>query len=106
MKNSKSESRTDWARVRREAASGAPIAHDPETELYDPDDDAAVVQAWAQGTIRRSRGPQRAPTKERISIRLSPEVVQHFRAGGRGWQTQLDEVLQEWVKRHRTKRKK
>lgn len=45
---------------------------------------------------RRGRGAQKAPTKERISIRLSPEVVDHFRAMGSGWQTAMDNALREW----------
>ena len=46
------------------------------------------------------RGPQKAPTKERITIRLSPEVVKRFRATGDGWQTRVDAALQEWLKSH------
>jgi uncharacterized protein (DUF4415 family) len=46
------------------------------------------------------RGPQKAPTKERITIRLSPEVVQRFKATGAGWQTRVDAALQEWLKSH------
>ena len=46
------------------------------------------------------RGPQKAPTKERITIRLSPEVVQPFRATGDGWQTRLDAALKDWLKSH------
>lgn len=46
------------------------------------------------------RGPQKAPTKERITIRLSPEVVQRFRATGDGWQTKVDAALQDWLKTH------
>ena len=46
------------------------------------------------------RGPQRAPTKERITIRLSPEVVERFRATGEGWQTRVDAALQDWLKSH------
>ena len=48
----------------------------------------------------RNRGPQKTPTKERITIRLSPEVLQCFRATGPGWQSRMDAVLQEWVKAH------
>ena len=44
------------------------------------------------------RGPQRAPTKERITIRLSPEVVRSFRATGDGWQTRVDAALKDWLK--------
>jgi uncharacterized protein (DUF4415 family) len=47
-----------------------------------------------------SRGPQKAPTKERITIRLSPEVVSTFRATGDGWQTRVDAALQDWLKSH------
>ena len=46
------------------------------------------------------RGPQKAPVKERITIRLSPEVVQPFRATGEGWQTRVDAALKDWLKSH------
>jgi uncharacterized protein (DUF4415 family) len=46
------------------------------------------------------RGPQKAPTKERITIRLSPEVVSRFRASGPGWQGRLDAALKEWLSAH------
>jgi uncharacterized protein (DUF4415 family) len=39
------------------------------------------------------RGAQKTPTKKLISLRLSPEVVDHFRATGPGWQTRIDETL-------------
>ena len=41
------------------------------------------------------RGPQKTPTKERITIRLSPEVVQRFRDTGDGWQTRVDTALKD-----------
>ena len=43
------------------------------------------------------RGQQKAPTKERITIRLSRDVVDTFRSTGSGWQTRMDEVLKDWV---------
>lgn len=46
------------------------------------------------------RGPQKAPRKELISIRLSPDVLQRFRASGDGWQTRVDEALKDWLKTH------
>ncbi|MDA8093397.1 MAG: BrnA antitoxin family protein [Betaproteobacteria bacterium] len=54
-----------------------------------------------QTTLRGMRGPQKAPTKERITIRLSREVVEGFRATGKGWQTRMDDVLKEWMRDHR-----
>lgn len=50
------------------------------------------------------RGPQRAPTKQRITIRLSSEVVEQFRATGDGWQTRVDSALQDWLMAHRPTR--
>ena len=47
------------------------------------------------------RGPQKTPTKERITIRLSPDVVHQFRATGTGWQTRMDAALQDWLKTHK-----
>lgn len=57
------------------------------------------------GSLRRKvgvRGRQKAPTKERITIRLSQEVVQSFRATGEGWQTRVDAALQDWLRKHKS----
>lgn len=51
----------------------------------------------------RSRGRQRAPTKERITIRLSRDVLEQFRATGAGWQTRVDAALKEWLGSHRVR---
>ena len=64
----------------------------------------AALQALP-GSLRRKvgvRGPQKSPTKERITIRLSQEVVQSFRATGEGWQTRVDAVLQDWIRKHKS----
>jgi uncharacterized protein (DUF4415 family) len=44
------------------------------------------------------RGPQQAPTKVAISIRLSADVAAGLRATGAGWQTRADEALRSWLK--------
>jgi uncharacterized protein (DUF4415 family) len=46
----------------------------------------------------RKRGPQKTPRKVPVSIRLSPEVVQAFRASGAGWQARVDEILRAHIK--------
>jgi uncharacterized protein (DUF4415 family) len=56
-------------------------------------------------SVRRKvgvRGPQKAPTKERITIRLSPEVVARFRATGEGWQSRMDAALQDWLRKQKS----
>ena len=52
----------------------------------------------AQKRKRGERGKQVAPTKQLVSLRLSANVLEHFRATGPGWQTRIDEMLQREVK--------
>ena len=47
----------------------------------------------------RVRGPQKTPTKRAVSLRLSGEVVDHFKAGGPGWQTRIDKALKKAIAR-------
>ena len=51
-----------------------------------------------QGKLRGR--PKANITKERITIRLSPDVVDAFRSTGQGWQTRVDAALREWLKMH------
>ena len=50
-------------------------------------------------SIRKGRGPNKAPTKKLVSLRLSPEVITHFKSAGPGWQSRIDETLRKAVKR-------
>jgi uncharacterized protein (DUF4415 family) len=47
----------------------------------------------------RARGPQKTPTKRAVSLRLSGEVVDHFKASGPGWQTRIDNALKKAIAR-------
>ena len=51
-----------------------------------------VVERW-----RRTRGKQKAPTKEAVSIRLDHDVLAHYRASGRGWQSRINETLRQYI---------
>ena len=44
--------------------------------------------------------PKTAVTQERITIGLSPDVLQSFRESGEGWQTRMDAALRDWLKTH------
>ena len=46
-------------------------------------------------SIRRGRGPNKAPVKKLVSLRLSPEVLEHFKSKGPGWQVKIDEALRK-----------
>lgn len=62
----------------------------------------AVTMAGLPESLQtKLRGrPRAAVTKERITIRLSQEVVERFRASGDGWQTRVDAALKDWLKTH------
>jgi uncharacterized protein (DUF4415 family) len=49
----------------------------------------------------RKRGPQKAPRKVPISIRLSLDVAEGLRATGAGWQRRADDALRIWLHRNR-----
>ncbi len=49
-----------------------------------------------QESSRKRRGPQKVrPTKQPVTMRLSPDVLAVLRGKGRGWQTLVDETLRE-----------
>ena len=54
----------------------------------------------AQKMLKRHGRPRATHPKERINIRLSHEVVTHFKSSGDGWQTRIDSVLKDWVRTH------
>lgn len=43
--------------------------------------------------MRRSRGPQKAPTKILTSLRLDADVIDFFRSQGPGYQSRINEAL-------------
>jgi uncharacterized protein (DUF4415 family) len=48
--------------------------------------------------VRRGRPPLKS-RKRLMSLRLSPEIIEHFRATGPGWQTRINDTLLRAVKR-------
>ncbi len=45
----------------------------------------------------RVRGPQVAPTKKQLSLRLNREVIDYFKLQGKGWQTKINDVLVDYI---------
>lgn len=56
---------------------------------------ANELPAEALKAFPRTRGPQKAAKKIPVSIRLSPEVIERFKADGPGWQSRIDEALKK-----------
>jgi uncharacterized protein (DUF4415 family) len=68
---------------------------------------------WSQGVVthgggveatlselRRKRGKQKTSPKVSTTLRFDREVLDAFRATGKGWQTRMNEALKEWLKTH------
>ena len=70
----------------------------PAAEALPPDLYAGLLEMNRQAKLRGR--PKAVVTKERITIRLSKEVVERFRASGEGWQTRVDAALKDWLKTH------
>lgn len=68
-----------------DAAIARGIAADPDAA---PDMSMPVV-----GVVRRMGRPLKVDPKISVTLRLDREVVDRFRATGRGWQTRINEVL-------------
>lgn len=98
-------------------AKAPKTANDPDCP-YDPNDAKAVAAFWKNGVVVKGggiaavsaalaekrkpgqRGPGTRPPKVSINIRLSPEVLEAFKATGEGWQTKVDGALREWLEDH------
>jgi len=99
------ESMTDWERVdaltdediRRAIAEDPDAAPELTEEMMAQARPAEEVFPELVAAYRAGRGPQKKPTKVPVSIRLDPEVVDYFRAGGEGWQSRINEALVEYI---------
>ncbi len=88
---SKSGRLFDLPAPEEESTIQAGIAQDPDTyELTNAE----------FGELKKVGRPPAAVIKERVTMRLSREVVARFRASGPGWQTRIDAALKEWLETH------
>ena len=58
-----------------------------------PLSDFPDLEALVRG--RGERGPQKAPTKQQVTLRLDRDVLERFRSTGPGWQRRINDVLRE-----------
>jgi len=62
-------------------------------------DDFAKAKPFAEvfpelaASIRKGRGPNKAPTKKLVTLRLSGSVIEKYKSGGEGWQSRIDADL-------------
>jgi uncharacterized protein (DUF4415 family) len=93
-----------------EAAIQRGIALDPDNPEW-TEEDFAKAKPFAEmfpalaESYRRTRGPQKTPTKQLVSLRLDGEVISYFKEGGPGWQTRINETLRRAIKRRTSKQR-
>jgi len=81
--------------TREDKAIIAAARRDPDAQPLTPKQLKAMVP------LRALRGrPKSDRTKQLVSVRYSPEVVEYFRSTGDGWQSRMDRVLRDYVTRH------
>jgi uncharacterized protein (DUF4415 family) len=69
----------------------------------DPDEAPELTEEWfatadlyeGDKLVRRGGRPRKAAPKEAVNIRLDPDVLAHFRAGGPGWQSRINAALRK-----------
>jgi uncharacterized protein (DUF4415 family) len=72
------------------------------SKWVDPDDAPELTKEWfdradlyhGDKLIRRGR-PKAETTKTLVSLRLDPDVIEHFRKGGAGWQRRINDTLRK-----------
>ena len=96
---------------------GQPEAPDTDKDLEDIEipewtaEDFADAKPFSEvfpelaASYRRTRGPQKAPTKKLVSLRLDPDIVEHFRSQGRGWQSRINDTLRKVMERETAPKK-
>lgn len=80
-------------------------------ELPDDDEEARIkagieadpdtYEVTDFSTLRKVGRPVSEETKDRVNIRLSKEITRYFKATGKGWQTRINKVLEEYVALHK-----
>ena len=92
--------RSDLARADARGVTTDDLAEIPEVT----DEEFARAEPHIGGVPMKRGRPRSAEPKEHVNLRLSPRVLNHFRAGGRGWQTRISDVLERHVTRARDRR--
>ena len=58
-------------------------------------------EMFARAVVRRGLRP--IPPKQQITLRVDADVLEWFRAQGRGYQTQINALLRAYVDAHRSR---
>ena len=118
MKRATTSPKLSPERVKAMIAAAPHRVSERDSPSYDPSDAEAVAAFWKGAVVVRSggyeavrvavaerrkpgqRGLGKRPAKVAINIRLSPDILNAFKATGDGWQTKVERALREWLQTH------
>ena len=87
-------SKSDWERIRREAAAGIEPADDP--------DSPCAANLMREEIVRLRRGRRLGSgTKSSTTVRFDNDILAAFKATGKGWQSRMNNALRDWLKEHK-----
>jgi uncharacterized protein (DUF4415 family) len=72
--------------------------------VVDDDAPAWTPEMFARAVVRR--GLSAPPSKILLSLRVDSDVVEWFRAQGRGYQSRMNALLRAYMDAHRSRRKR
>lgn len=77
------------------------------TDWIDPDDAPeltdeffARADEYVGGQLVRRGRPKSDVTKLSLTVRYDADVIEAFKATGKGWQTRMSAALRDWLKTH------
>ncbi|HEC15436.1 MAG TPA: hypothetical protein ENI99_02530 [Sedimenticola sp.] len=87
-KASSTTSQTDWKRVDALTDEEINMSENPEV----------TPEMFAKGIVRK--GLKSWPGKQQVTLRIDRDVLTWFKARGKGYQTEINTLLREYMKAH------
>ena len=88
--NTSKKSQTDWKRVDAMSNEEIDLSDSPEI----------TPEMFARGVVRRGLKPR--GRKVQLTLRVDNDVLEWFKARGRGYQTQINALLRAYMEAHKS----
>lgn len=82
----------DWVAVESPPLTETELASLRPLRQADPE-----LAEWSEKRRRGQRGKQKAPTKVATALRIDPDVLDAYKATGRGWNARMNDALRKGI---------